>query len=226
MYAPPCSWRTGTNWIEELASDSLRSSVSSPGIPNTYRTPSDSRHSTNTSDALRSLTCTILGIAASLALAAPASAASVFYIRGGGDGHGVGMSQYGAYGYALHGASYQTILGHYYQGTTLGSTSPNRIVRVLLGSGSAAFSGATKAGSTTLNAATTYSVQPLSGGSLALVDPSGRRAGTFSAPLTVSGPGPLAVAGLGRYRGSLEVRASAGGGETVDPLGLDDYVRG
>src|SRR4051794_20711404 len=40
--------------IEELASDSLRSSVSSPGIPNTYLTPSASRHSTNTSDALRS----------------------------------------------------------------------------------------------------------------------------------------------------------------------------
>src|SRR5436305_328803 len=155
MYAPPCSWRTGTNWIEELASDSLRSSVSSPGIPNTYRTPSDSRHSTNTSDALRSLTCTILGIAASLALAAPASAASVFYVRGGGYGHGVGMSQYGAYGYALHGATYQTILGHYYQGTTLAATSPTRIVRVLLKSGSPAFSGATRAGATPPSAATT-----------------------------------------------------------------------
>src|SRR3954449_7547488 len=53
MYAPPCSWRTGTNSTEELASDSLRSSVSSPGIPKTCLTPSASRHSTNTSDALR-----------------------------------------------------------------------------------------------------------------------------------------------------------------------------
>src|SRR5437016_5801780 len=224
MYAPPCSWRTGTNWIEELASDSLRSSVSSPGIPNTYRTPSDSRHSTNTSDALRSLTCTILGIAASLALAAPASAASVFYIRGGGYGHGVGMSQYGAYGYALHGADYRTILSHYYQGTALGTASPTQVVRVLLGTGSAAFSGASSAGSSTLNPATTYSVQALSGGSLGLVDPSGSRVGTFSAPLTVSGPGPLAVAGLGRYRGSLEFRPGAGGVETIDVASLEDYV--
>jgi stage II sporulation protein D len=175
---------------------------------------------------LRSLTCTILGIAAALALAAPASAAGVFYIRGGGDGHGVGMSQYGAYGYALHGASYQTILAHYYQGTTLGSASPNRVVRVLLKSGSAAFSGATNAGSTTLNAGTTYSVQALSGSSLALVDPSGRRVGTFAAPLTVSGPGPLNLAGLGRYRGSLEFRPAGGGVETVDAVGLEDYVRG
>src|SRR3712207_5635067 len=53
MYAPPCSWRTGTKSIDESASDSLRSSVSSPGMPNTCRTPSASRHSTNTSDALR-----------------------------------------------------------------------------------------------------------------------------------------------------------------------------
>jgi stage II sporulation protein D len=175
---------------------------------------------------LRRLTCTILGIAASLALAAPAPAASVFYVRGGGDGHGVGMSQYGAYGYALHGANYRSILGHYYQGTTLGTSDPNRVVRVLLGSGSAAFSGATKAGSTTLNAGTTYSVQALAGGSLALADPSGKRVGSFSAPLTVMGPGPLTVARMGRYRGSLEFRPSAGGVETVDALGLDDYVRG
>src|SRR5207248_3314958 len=102
----------------------------------------------------------------------------------------------------------------------------NRIVRVLLKSGSAAFSGATKVGSQTLNATTTYSVQALSAGSLRLVDPSGRRVGTFSAPLTVSGRRPLAVAGLGRYRGSLEFRPGEGGVETIDALGLDDYVRG
>ena len=150
----------------------------------------------------------------------------MFYIRGGGDGHGVGMSQYGAYGSALHGAGYQTILSHYYQGTTLGATSPTRVVRVLLKSGSAAFSGAGAAGSTALDAGTTYSVQALSGSSLALVDPSGKRVGTFSAQLAVSGPGPLSVAGLGRYRGSLEFRPAAGGIETVNALALDDYVRG
>src|SRR5918998_5491111 len=53
MYAPPCSWRTGTNSIDERDSDSFRSSVSSPGIPNTCLTPSASKHSTKTSDALR-----------------------------------------------------------------------------------------------------------------------------------------------------------------------------
>ena len=39
----------------ERSNDSLRSSVSSPGMPNTYLTPSASRHSTKRSDALRSL---------------------------------------------------------------------------------------------------------------------------------------------------------------------------
>src|SRR3990170_6059783 len=53
MYAPPCSWRTGTKSIDERESDSLRSSVSSPGIPKTCLTPSASRHSTKTSDARR-----------------------------------------------------------------------------------------------------------------------------------------------------------------------------
>src|SRR5215213_2141402 len=41
------------NSIDERASDSLRSSVSSPGMPKTCLTPSASRHSTKTSDALR-----------------------------------------------------------------------------------------------------------------------------------------------------------------------------
>ncbi len=36
-----------------------------------------------------------------------------------GFGHGVGMSQYGAYGMALDGYNYREILSHYYQGTNL-----------------------------------------------------------------------------------------------------------
>ena len=48
------------------------------------------------------------------------------------------MSQYGAAGYALHGASYQQILRDYYAQTTLGHVSPNRIVTVLLRASGAA----------------------------------------------------------------------------------------
>src|SRR5437868_8026339 len=52
--------------------------------------------------------------------AAPAGSGPLFLVSGHGWGHGVGMSQYGAYGYAQHGATFQQILTHYYPGTTLG----------------------------------------------------------------------------------------------------------
>ena len=75
----------------------------------------------------------LLVTASLLALAAPtaADAAVRTVIRGAGFGHGIGLSQYGAYGYALHGRSYQAILAHYYKGTRL-STAPSRPVRVML----------------------------------------------------------------------------------------------
>ena len=54
-------------------------------------------------------------------------------ILGHGFGHGEGMGQWGAYGYATtYGWSWQQILGHYYGGTTLGSTDPNQYVSVRL----------------------------------------------------------------------------------------------
>ena len=173
-----------------------------------------------------------LSIAATLALAGPALAATTpattLYVSGGGYGHGIGMSQYGAYGYALHGWTYQQILAHYYTGTTLGKTDPDQTVRVLLGSGSAAFAGATHVGNKSLNPSLTYDVVPLANGSLKIVNQSsGKAVGTFSAPLTAVGPGPLSVAGLGAYRGSLEFRPNGSGGVyTVNVVGLDDYVQG
>lgn len=39
-----------------------------------------------------------------------------FIFSGSGDGHGVGMSQWGAYGMTLQGSRYQDILKYYYQG--------------------------------------------------------------------------------------------------------------
>ena len=63
------------------------------------------------------IVCLIL---AGLLFAAPASAKSTFTIRGAGFGHGVGMSQYGAMGYASHGWDYKRILGHYYTDTGIG----------------------------------------------------------------------------------------------------------
>src|SRR5438270_9871586 len=65
---------------------------------------------------------------------APVGQNAVFVVTGHGWGHGVGMSQYGAYGYAQHGFPYTKIVVHYFPGTTLGP-APVSKVRVLLGSG-------------------------------------------------------------------------------------------
>lgn len=172
-------------------------------------------------------------LAAGLAGAGAANAASVFYIRGGGDGHGIGMSQYGAYGYALHGQDYRWILGHYYQGTALGQTDPGQVVRVLLATGSTGFSGATNASgpapgqkAAKLNVGYTYTVRQLASGQLGVFTLAGKKVYTSAAPLSVTGPGPLMLAGHGGYHGALEFRPSGNTVQTVDAVDLEDYVRG
>ena len=60
-----------------------------------------------------------------LVAAAPAAAAPpVLVVDGHGWGHGIGMAQYGAQGFASRESrSYAWIIDHYYPGTTLGTTS-------------------------------------------------------------------------------------------------------
>src|SRR6185436_1448355 len=209
----------------ELASDSLRSSVSSPGMPKTYLTPSASRHSTKTSDARRvamsrdrinrrgsatpagivglaqvmrrTAHVALLAAAAAAFACAPAQGASNLTIKGAGYGHGVGMSQFCALGLAQHGSSYKDILGHYYANTAIGQAPDGTIVRVLLQSPKTAmFTGATKAGDRKLQPGTVYRVTAALDGRLVLRSPTNRRLATFDAPLTVTGPGgPLTVKG-------------------------------
>lgn len=172
----------------------------------------------------------LLGAVVSAAPAGAAKSAAGLYLHGAGNGHGVGMSQYGAAGYALHGATYQEILHDYYTGTTLGHVDPQRVVTVLLRSaGSALFSGATTIShvKVKLNPLWNYSVFPAAGGRLRVK--LGRRSiGVYTPPLQVAGPGPLKLLGLGDYRGDFVFRPAAGGAGvmTVNAVGLDDYVRG
>jgi stage II sporulation protein D len=183
---------------------------------------------------LRALRPAPLVIAACLAAAAPADAAR-FTVRGAGFGHGVGMSQYGAMGYAEHGWRYDAILGHYYSGTKLGTSDPAQTVRVLLQSTSvASFSGATQAGGRSLSPGTTYRVRPHGISQLDLLRGS-HRVATFTAPLQVSGGGGTLLLGgqagnghsNGRYRGTLSFTPGAlGGVDVVNALSLEDYVRG
>ena len=60
------------------------------------------------------------------ATAEAATTAAGFYINGAGFGHGVGMSQYGALGFAQHGYSYRSILSHYYRDTSLSAGQPDQ----------------------------------------------------------------------------------------------------
>jgi len=175
---------------------------------------------------------------ASYALLAPAAgrAAPVLVIDGGGDGHGVGMSQWGADGLAQHGFTYQQILAHYYTGTTIGTAPPGRLVRVLMQSGrnSIVFTGAATADGHRLSPAEIYRATLDGGAHVALSLSHGRRL-VLAAPLTVTGSAGViqldgtAVNGVfnGRYRGSLELLQDGHSGlEALNLVGLDDYVRG
>lgn len=87
---------------------------------------------------LLALIGSVLALAASAAagprapVPAPAAVtATTFFVSGRGWGHGVGMSQYGALGYANDGWTYDQILAHFYTGAELGP-SPVASVRVLV----------------------------------------------------------------------------------------------
>jgi SpoIID/LytB domain protein len=174
-----------------------------------------------------------ISLAAALALAPLAHAATVFQINGAGWGHGIGMSQYGAYGYALQGKDYKFILAHYYQGTALGTVNPSQTVRVLIKTGRASFGGASAAQSEMPGAkarklapSATYALRVMAGGVLGLYSQAGKKLAKLAPPVLVTGPGPVSLAGRGSYRGALEFRAVGAAVQTVNAVGLDDYVRG
>jgi stage II sporulation protein D len=175
-------------------------------------------------------------VACSAALAfgaapAAADAATRLVVRGGGFGHGVGMSQYGALGQAQQGRSYREILGHYYTDTQLGRLDADPVVRVLLQSGKRTiwFAGAAQAGDRALQPGKTYRATAFGGTGVVLRSASGRKLKTFPAPLRIVGSGdaPVRLSGAGAYRGALELRPSAFGGlNAINAIGLESYVRG
>ena len=122
----------------------------------------------------------VLAAVALLLAAAPAAqAATKLTITGAGFGHGIGMSQYGTYGYSLHLKTYDYILGHYYSGTALGALDANPEVKVLLQGvkKSISFAGGLNAGDQKLDPAATYSVRRAADG-LQLRDATGKSVGT------------------------------------------------
>jgi stage II sporulation protein D len=166
----------------------------------------------------------------SLLLAPSAEASVSWVVRGHGFGHGVGMSQYGAYGYAKQGKSYPFILGHYYSGATLGSLNGPRIVRVLvdISGGDVAFSGATSACGKRLDGSRSYQAHR-AGASLKLRSSAGKPLADCGSKLRASGGGRVAILGVGTYRGALEAvptSSDAGSLNVVNAVPVDQYVKG
>lgn len=174
----------------------------------------------------------VLAALASLATAVPAtaSASANWVVHGRGFGHGVGMSAYGAYGYAMHGKGYRFILGHYYSGTTLGTLPKPRVVRVLLdvSSEDVGFSGATSACGEQLDPKRSYEAQRV-GNSVRLRSSASKPLAKCGEHLRAAGTGKITIAGLGTYRGALEtVPSESEGGSlnVVNALAVDQYVKG
>jgi stage II sporulation protein D len=176
----------------------------------------------------------LLTLVAALAAAPAAEAAVRHVVRGAGFGHGIGMSQYGAYGYALEGSTYPGILEHYYTGTSL-TQAPSRPVRVLLQPNDPYIRvrGAISVDGTDLSSETTYIVRR-SGSGVVVRTAAGRRVGSFAAPVRFDGgPEPVRLLGpalngisSGLYRGEIEVIPDGGGLTAINVIDMDSYVRG
>jgi stage II sporulation protein D len=149
-------------------------------------------------------------------------AGSVLVVSGHGWGHGLGMAQWGAYGYAKHGWTYDRILAHYYVGTTLGPP-PVSTVRVLLASGKSATLAARGPWSVTDAAGTTVQLDPTEP---LVVAPDFIVSGqTLVPPLTFRSAQPLVV-DKQAYRGRLVVSVAGQLLQVVDVVGLQAYVKG
>src|SRR5581483_5320066 len=151
----------------------------------------------------------------------PANA--VLAVTGRGFGHGLGLSQWGAEGYAEHGLAYDRILAHYYPGTTLGKTATSR-VRVLLASGRKAVLAATAPWTVTDASGATADLDPARAVTLkAPLVLSGHE--DLHAPFTFSSRAPLLLGGKA-YRGRLVVSGDGRTVQVVGVLGLEAYLKG
>jgi stage II sporulation protein D len=151
-------------------------------------------------------------------------------VKGHGFGHGVGMSQYGAYGFAKAGKGYRAILAHYYRGTTLSRMTQPRVVRVLVGivGGDIGFSGASGACGQALDPERGYEAHR-TGARVKLRSSSGRVLADCGGKLRAAGAGRISVDGIGAYRGALEVVPTDSDGSSlnaVNALTVDQYVKG
>jgi len=175
------------------------------------------------------LAAALLGPAGASPQAQPAVVeATTFVITGHGWGHGVGMAQWGAYGYAKHGVTYDKILAHYYPGTKL-APAPVSSMNVLL------LDGATRV---VVSSPSPVRVQDATGATYTLAggdypltaalsvktDPA-KPAKALPGPLTFR-PGTTPLWLRNPYRGTFTVSASGKKLTVVNTVGIEGYTRG
>ena len=159
------------------------------------------------------------------------SASGPVTLIGHGNGHGRGLGQWGAYGYAKRGWSASRILSHYYGGTTAGKASTPEITVTLTGQNSVnvrADAGMRVGGQTvapgqavSLSGGTATITSGCGGGAVRSV------AATMVEPLSMAPNRPpaefLKFCGSGTaYRGAL----GFDGGRVINKIHIDDYVKG
>src|SRR4051794_5894364 len=161
-------------------------------------------------------------------------------IDGHGFGHGAGLAQYGALGYARdEGRDFRWILDHYYPGTRLEAV-PRARLRVRLKEAVAlrvtAAAAARGAGRRLkLRSARTYRFAPWRADQVRVIDLSSRRTlAHLTAPVRLTAGGrPLKLIGRaenkvsdGRYRGALVLTRNAANVVAMDDVDLEQYLYG
>ena len=163
------------------------------------------------------------------AQAPPPRATPTFVVSGRGWGHGVGLAQWGAYGFAQHGLTYDRILAHYYTGTTLGPAAVAR-VRVLLAEGRRRLTVGSEAPFTVRDGIGQLWHLPAGeqtfGPGLLLRTTDVQQPQQLPDPLTfLPGAAPLRLGGS-PYRGQLLVSLANGSLRAVNSVGLEGYLFG
>ena len=170
-------------------------------------------------------------LAAATTSAAPSAPPATFVLAGGGWGHGVGMSQWGAFGQSKAGRDYRQILATYYRGTEM-SAAPETLlerVRVLVADGLAT--------ATVDNVLAVFDADgkryPIPDGKLSVKPDLKLPVGKAGKRIALSGPVTIRAAQgafLGfrdkEFRGDLRVDKVSGRIQLVNVVGLETYLLG
>ena len=179
-------------------------------------------------------------ISLALLLLAPAGAAAAdLVVEGRGWGHGVGLSQYGAYGFALReGRDHRSILAHYYTGSGYDSAAATRMRVRLKRARAPKLSGAAEARAAgrriALREARAYRFQALGPDRVQVIDAAGGRTrARLRAPVTVTGGTTTILHGAaengrsdGTYRSRMVLERDGGAVLASNHVSLEHYLYG